>query len=119
MRRKPGSLLPLEIDICVCAAEIHRAGADDFHGYDLAKTLAAVTDRKSLTAYGTLYRALSRLEEMRLLQSRWENPMIAARENRPVRRLYTLTKSGDAVARDARNAALARAVKRLRKGWAT
>ena len=54
MRRKPGALVPLEIDICLAAADLFSAGTREFHGYELAKQLAGSTDRKSLAAYGTL-----------------------------------------------------------------
>ena len=62
---------------------------------EIAKRLSDVADRKLLTAYGTLYRALARLEKMGLLQSRWEDPEIPARENRPGRRLYALTAAAE------------------------
>ena len=100
MRRKPGQLLPLEQEICASAAELSRLGTNEFHGYEMAKRLGAVGDRRLLTAYGTLYRALGRLEAMGLLRSRWEDPEIPARENRPGRRLYTLTAAGEAVLYD-------------------
>ena len=116
MRRKPGSLVPLEIDICRAAADLQAAGAADFHGYQMAKQLAASTDRQSLAAYGTLYRALGRLEDMGLLESRWEDPRVAAEEGRPLRRFYALTTAGHRAVREARNAAVA--VRRPRKGWA-
>jgi DNA-binding PadR family transcriptional regulator len=109
----------LEMDICTCAAEMYRAGEKEFYGYVIAKQLAALADRRSLAAYGTLYRALGRLQDMGLVESRWEDPLIAARENRPLRRLYALTQKGHAAAAEAHNAALARALKRARKGWAT
>ncbi len=70
----------------------------------MAKRLRDVSERRLLTAYGTLYRALARLENMRLLQSHWEDPAIPARENRPGRRLYALTAAGVAAAQDARKA---------------
>jgi PadR family transcriptional regulator PadR len=101
MRRKAGALVPLEQAICSAAAALRRRGVDQFHGYDLAKQLAVDADRRRLTAYGTLYRALARLEEMGLLQSRREDPRIAARENRPGRRLYKLTAAGESAAREA------------------
>jgi DNA-binding PadR family transcriptional regulator len=101
MRRKPGALVPLEQAICSCAASLRRRGVKEFHGYELAKQMAADADRRLLTAYGTLYRALDRLEKMGLLRSRRENPEIAAREKRPGRRLYTLTAAGEIAARDA------------------
>ena len=111
MRRKPGALVPLEIAICLSAADLRRDGADEFHGYEIAKRLSDIADRRLLTAYGTLYRALGRLEKMGLLESRWEDPEISARENRPRRRMYTLTALGGTVVLDAARAAKARARK--------
>ena len=105
MRRKPGTLLPLETAICVTAAALLRRGTHEFHGYEIAKRLGDAADRRLLTAYGTLYRALGRLEQMGLLRSRWEDPEIPARENRPGRRLYVLTAEGEAAARAARTLA--------------
>jgi PadR family transcriptional regulator, regulatory protein PadR len=98
MRRKPNALVPLEEAICVTAAALRAAGIEEFHGYELAKGLAHHSDQRLLTAYGTLYRALGRLETMGLLTSRREDPEIAAREQRPGRRLYTLTAAGEAAA---------------------
>src|SRR5215813_8394855 len=112
MRRKPGGLVPLEIAICSCAADLLVRGTREFHGYEIAKRLSDVADHKLLTAYGTLYRALGRLESMGLLQSRWEDPHIPARENRPGRRLYVLTAEGELAAREARKAATAKLVRR-------
>src|SRR5688572_22483385 len=101
MRRKSGTLLHLEAAICAAAADLRRPGTDEFPGYELARHLADITDRKLLTAYGTLYRALARLEAMGLLESRREDPALAAQENRPGRRLYTLTALAASVAREA------------------
>ena len=98
MRRKPGALVPLELSILMAAVQLKRHQVDEFHGYQLAKHLADIADRRLLTAYGTLYRALGRLEKMGLLGSRWEDPRIAAEENRPGRRLYALTGAGVAAA---------------------
>jgi DNA-binding PadR family transcriptional regulator len=108
MRRKPGSLVPLEEQICVSAADLRRAGTDEFHGYEIAKHVATRSSRRSLTAYGTLYRALGRLENMGLLRSRWEDPYAAAAESRPVRRLYTLTADGETAAARVRHASTGR-----------
>src|SRR4051794_25676374 len=94
MRRKPGALLPLETAILLAAARLEAAGVRESHGYLIAKHLAEVTDQKLLTAYGTLYRALGRLEDMGLLASHWEDPALAAAEARPGRRLYALTSAG-------------------------
>jgi len=104
MRRKPGGLVPLQLAIWAAAASRFRAGQNEFHGYELAKHLGAAADRRLLTAYGTLYRALGRLESMGLLESRWEDPQIAARANRPGRRVYALTAAGQAAALEARRA---------------
>jgi PadR family transcriptional regulator PadR len=113
VRRKPGALVPLEESICATAIALRRRGVREFHGYELAKALADEADRRLLTAYGTLYRALARLEAMGLLQSRREDPEIAARENRPGRRLYTLTGAGETAARQIE--ARARATRRRRR----
>ena len=89
VKRRPGTLLPLEADICAAARRLRR----EFHGFELAKSLADGGDSKRLTAYGTLYRALGRLESMGLLTSRWEEPQ-EAETGRPLRRLYRLTDLG-------------------------
>ncbi len=118
VRRKRGALVPLENAICETAARLHQAGIEEFHGYELAKRLGDIADRRLLTAYGTLYRALGRLQQMGLLESRWEDPEIPARENRPGRRLYRLTASGEAAAREAA-AADAAAARRVRRRLAS
>lgn len=108
--------MPLELAICAAAADLRRQGMDEFHGYLIAKEIKQHADRRLLTAYGTLYRALSRLESMGLLTSRWEDAHAAADENRPRRRFYSLTPAGEeAVTEAARAAAAARA----KKGWAS
>jgi PadR family transcriptional regulator, regulatory protein PadR len=104
VRRKAGSLVPLELAICSAAATLRQRGEEEFHGYEIAKTLGDASDSRLLTAYGTLYRALGRLEKMGLVTSRWEDPHVPARENRPGRRLYTLTALGEAAADQARRA---------------
>src|SRR2546422_6500189 len=115
MRRKPGRLVPLEVGICVSAADLLREGISEFHGYEIAKRMGDIADRRLLTAYGTLYRALARLERMGLLQSRWEDPEIPARENRPGRRLYMLTSDGEAAIAQAREASSDKTSKRRRR----
>lgn len=111
MRRKPGELLPLERAICRAAREITRGRRREFHGYEIAKQLSDVGDSRLLVAYGTLYRALGRLEDMGMLESRWEDPEISARENRPRRRLYSLTALGSTIVLDAANATKAKSRK--------
>jgi PadR family transcriptional regulator, regulatory protein PadR len=95
-RRKPGTLLPLETEILAAAQSMLRAGHATFHGFGLAQTMREQSGSRSLTAHGTLYKALGRLEEFGLLISRWEDP--AAAEGRPRRRLYELTGEGARVA---------------------
>lgn len=91
-RRKPGTLLPLEGEILETALSMQRSGHATFHGFGLAQTLRDQSGSRSLTAHGTLYKALSRLEEFDLLTSRWEPA--ATNEGRPRRRLYELTGQG-------------------------
>jgi DNA-binding PadR family transcriptional regulator len=116
MRRKAGTLVPLELAICTAAADLRRQGTEEFHGYLIAKEITEHADSRLLTAYGTLYRALSRLEAMGLLSSRWEDAMVAADQNRPRRRFYSLTAAGDEAVTEAERMA---AEKRAKKGWAS
>lgn len=115
MRRKPGTLVPLELAICEAAIKLRHRGTQEFHGYSIATAIKDQSDARLLTAYGTLYRALDRLERMGLLESRKEDPQIAADENRPGRRLYTLTTAGERAYAEGRKAARARAAG-IRKG---
>jgi DNA-binding PadR family transcriptional regulator len=90
--RKPGTLLPLEAEILTTALSLHRAGQATFHGFGLARSMREQRGSRSLTAHGTLYKALGRLEELGLLTSGWEDQAEAA--GRPRRRLYELTGKG-------------------------
>ena len=94
MRRKPGTLLPLEIAILGAAIDLRRNGTDEFYGYLIAREVKGNTDAKLLTSHGTLYKALDRMQKAGLLESRWEDPAIAANEERPRRRLYEITAVG-------------------------
>jgi DNA-binding PadR family transcriptional regulator len=99
-RRKPGTLLPLETAILGAALNLRDGGHETFHGFGLAQTLREQRGSRALTAHGTLYKALGRLEERGLLASHWEDP--SAAEGRPRRRLYELTAEGARVAGDGR-----------------
>lgn len=113
MRRKPGTLLPLEIAALEAALELHERGTEEFHGFLLAKHIGDPASARRLTAYGTLYRSLSRLESAGLLESRWEDPIAAAEQGRPLRRLYRVTGKGEeALARAREQARDARAAER-------
>ena len=91
-RRKPGTLLPLETEILDAALSMLSSGQAAFHGFGLAQSMREQSGAQSLTAHGTLYKALARLEEFGLLTSRWEDAEAA--EGRPRRRLYELTPQG-------------------------
>jgi DNA-binding PadR family transcriptional regulator len=112
--RKPGTLLPIEADILEAALSLHRAGQPTFHGFGLANAMRQQNGARSLTAHGTLYKALSRLEEHGLLTSSWEDA--AAAEGRPRRRLYELTGRGVHAADRARTDVAAGRVPRLAPG---
>lgn len=101
MRRRAGSILPLEISILESAAESRRSGQPEVHGYLLATLVRDLRHARRLTAYGTLYKALTRLERVGYLASRWEDPELAAAEARPRRRFYRLTLHGEAALNDA------------------
>ena len=91
VRRKADELIPFEIAVLQAAVTLERRGGTAFHGYALAKAIKTAADTRTLTAHGTLYRALHRLENAGLLDGFWEDPVDAAREDRPRRRLYRMT----------------------------
>jgi PadR family transcriptional regulator PadR len=94
MRRKPGVLLPIEVSILSAGIEFARLSDPRFHGYAVAKLIRESEEARRLTAHGTLYRALERLEAAGLLESELEDADAAAAENRPRRRLYRVTALG-------------------------
>ena len=87
-------MLPLEAGILESGLALHRRGSPRFHGFQLAKEIADTAGARRLTAHGTLYKALGRLDERGLLTSAWEDPQVAADEGRPRRRLYEVTGAG-------------------------
>ncbi len=97
--------MPLEVAILEAATDLREGGAKEFHGYSIANRIAAATSARKLTAYGTLYRALGRLEKQGLLESQWEDPATAEAEGRPRRRLYSVTGAVERALSDARRAA--------------
>lgn len=96
----------------MAAATLRLEGVATFHGYLIARELKEASRTRLLTAYGTLYRALARLEQMGLVTSTWEDAQISADENRPRRRLYSITDAGLKAAREA-SAPEARAARKL------
>jgi DNA-binding PadR family transcriptional regulator len=101
MRRKPDVLLPIELSILRAGIAMGRAGEREFHGYAIAKAITEGGEARRLTAHGTLYRALDRLEVRKLLESRLEDADTAAVERRPRRRLYSVTALGERAAQAA------------------
>ena len=102
VKRKPGKLLSIEISILAGSIGLLRSGLGEFYGYAIAKELRDQEGARRLTAHGTLYRALERLERAGLLSSRWEDAEVAAHEERPRRRLYRITAAGQRAEADAR-----------------
>jgi len=90
-RRKPGSLFPLEVAILEHGSAI-QARDGRFYGFSLARSISE--SGESLTAHGTLYKALGRMTDSGLLSSSWEDPATAEAEGRPRRRLYEVTAEG-------------------------
>jgi DNA-binding PadR family transcriptional regulator len=95
MRRKAGSLVPLEVAILDALVELRRHGTAEAHGFQIAFELRALGDDRRLTAYGTLYKALDRLADSGAIDSRWEDPEVAAQEGRPRRRYHRITLTGE------------------------
>ena len=93
-RRKAGELIPIEVDILVEAMRLTSVGQHEFHGFGLAKELRDGRQTQGLIGHGTLYKALGRLEQAGLLESRLEDADVAAEQGRPRRRLYRITDPG-------------------------
>jgi PadR family transcriptional regulator, regulatory protein PadR len=96
VRRKAGSLVPLEVAILDALIELRRHGTAEAHGFLIASSLREIGDDRRLTAYGTLYKALDRLAESGAIDRRWEDPEIAAVDGRPRRRYHQITLAGEA-----------------------
>ena len=60
------------------AVDMAKAGEEQFYGFELAKQLLESDGSRKLTAHGTLYKALGRMENAGLLESVWEDPDLAA-----------------------------------------
>jgi PadR family transcriptional regulator PadR len=94
MRRKKGALVPLELSILAACLDLKLAGTEEAHGFLIAKKIGDESGARMLTAHGTMYKALGRMEKTGLLKSRWEDPTLAASESRPRRRFYRVTVQG-------------------------
>jgi DNA-binding PadR family transcriptional regulator len=103
VRRRADTLLPLEAAILEALAAVRASDGGPLHGFALARRLADGATSQGLTAHGTLYKALARMQAGGLVTSSWEDPDIALAAGRPRRRLYEITASGvDALAGRAR-----------------
>lgn len=105
MRRKQGALLPLEVSILEAGLELRLRAAARFYGFLIASEIREREGARLLTAHGTLYKALDRMEKAGLLESEWEDPALAAAEGRPRRRHYWVTAVGEAALANAAAAA--------------
>ncbi|MGE0598791.1 MAG: PadR family transcriptional regulator [Dehalococcoidia bacterium] len=94
MRRKPGTVLPIERELLEGAVALRGRGIEEFHGFLIAHEVRDRSGAKDLIAYGNLYRILERMEKAGWLRSAWESPEVATTEKRPRRRLYQLTALG-------------------------
>ena len=97
--------MPIEISILGTGLEIKAHSLQGFHGFMISKKIKDRDGARLLTAHGTLYKALSRMEKAGLLESDWEDPLIAAEEGRPRRRLYNVTSAGKLALAKAQTAA--------------
>lgn len=105
-RRRAGVLLPLEETILQLGLSRLRDGKPEFYGFAVAMELDSEEGR-GLTAHGTLYKVLERLERDGLLVSRWEEPEEFDDEPRPRRRLYRVTEQAEGALRTSRSLAQA------------
>ena len=77
------------------ALGLRASGTDAVYGFLIAKVIQDLTGARQLTAHGTLYRALHRLEQAGFLESFWEDPRLALEQGRPTRRFYRVTTAGE------------------------
>jgi len=113
-RRRAGVLLPLEETILDVGVRRLRDGDPEFYGFAMATELDEADGRR-LTAHGTLYKVLERLERDGLLVSRWEEAD-EVEEGRPRRRLYQVSDQAEGALRRSRQLQTATA---LRPGLAS
>jgi PadR family transcriptional regulator PadR len=113
VRRKPGALFPIEMDILGTGLRLQQENGS-FYGFALAKRMTSDGSTPVLMGHGTLYKALTRMTEAGLLAAVWEDAEVAAEAGRPRRRLYTVTGEG-AIALEREQSRL-RAAERVRTG---
>ncbi|NOX23918.1 MAG: hypothetical protein GXP36_12650 [Actinobacteria bacterium] len=94
-RRNNTALVKNEEKVLIMALDLLSNGEVSFHGYRISRQLKEKTETRPM-AYTTLYRCLVRLEERELLKSKWITPDDGAQP----KRVYTLTKTGKAAAKE-------------------
>ncbi len=93
-------LRPIEISVLEAGIDLQQRGTPQAHGYRLAREIKDRDGARRLTDYGTLYKALDRMERAGYLASEWEDPSAAAAERRPRRRFYRVTAAGETAYRE-------------------
>jgi len=90
MRRRLGTLVPLEKALLRVASDFASTGRSRFYAYELRDHIGIEVSRSGCrgAATGTLYRALARLVGWGYLVSDWE--VLPPGKNRPRRRYYAL-----------------------------
>ncbi len=74
MRRKAGTVLPIERELLAAAVALMARGTDEFYGFLIAHEMRDRDGAKDLIAYGNLYRVLERMEKNGWLESAWKIP---------------------------------------------
>jgi DNA-binding PadR family transcriptional regulator len=85
----------------------------------MAQEIADAEDSRRLTATGTLYRALQRLDDGGLIENWWEDPDLATEAGRPRRRLYRITGAGAVALASAESDVREPASRRVDPGFAS
>ena len=83
-RRRAGVLLPVEEAILAVGLRCLYDEEPEFYGFAIAELLADGADAGRLLGHGTLYKALGRLEQGGLLESRWEDIDARSKDGRDV-----------------------------------
>ena len=102
MRRKKGAMIPIEVSVLEAVLGLRAGGTEAAHGFLIAKVIQDLTGARLLTAHGTLYRALHRLEQAGFVESFWEDPQLSLEQGRPTRRFYRVTAAGERALAQAR-----------------
>lgn len=89
-RRNRLQYMPADHRVLGAIARLQRQGAADITEFVISQEIEQATGKR--IGYGTLYRALSRLEGRGALIGRWEHPEKA--DTVPQRKFYSLAQGG-------------------------